>query len=98
MRAFLTVTVLGMLGCASKDAPGPKRVEQEPAQWDYKKIRETREAEQAQTPQSGDNSTDDESNCIVLTAEQMKRSKSSGCRKMDPREGHGEGTYCCPRE
>lgn len=88
--------ILCLAACASKDKAGPKRVEQEPVAWDYNKIREVREEEKVQTPPVPEHS-EDEANCVVMTKAQMTRSKKGGCRKLDPRDGRGEG-YCCPRE
>ncbi len=96
-RTLALILLSTLAACASKKDAGPKRVEQEPTEWDYTKIRETRQAEKTQLPDLPDHS-EDEANCIIMTAAQMKRAKASGCRKMDPREGGGEGAYCCPRE
>ena len=65
-------------------------------QWDYDRIRDAREAEEAQTPPSALRARSDEDSCTVMTRSQMIRSKASGCRPMDPREGGGEDSFCCP--
>lgn len=92
--------ILAVTACASKKKkeeapPPPTRVNMNPTDWDYNKIREVRAAEKAQTPAEHPS---DDANCVVMTHTQMVRAKASGCRKMDPREGGGEGSYCCPRE
>ena len=96
LLSLLAAITLMAAGCSSKSSPGPKRVNQKSGEWDHKTVRETREAEKAQTP-TATSTEEDEENCIVMSQAQMKRAKASGCRKMDAREGHGEGTYCCPR-
>ena len=67
--------------------------------WDYNKIREARDAENAQQPSSADlkKMAEEDSNCTVMSTDQMIRSKASGCRPLDARSGLG-GDYCCPRD
>ena len=97
------VVLLVCVACAHKDknkdgAPNPE-AESAKAQklgkgWDYQKIREARAAEAGTTPPDV-NTSATESNCRILSKEQMIRSKAQGCRPADVREGLGEEMYCC---
>ncbi len=81
---------------AEKEAPPPASPEKK---WDYEKIRQVRADEKLTTPIDGPTApeatlTDD---CEVVSPARMKQAKLSGCKKLDPRLGYGENSYCCPK-
>ena len=94
-NVILIVFTLVLASCATKEEP--VKVPHQPTQWDHEKIREVRQAEAAQTP-APTTSADDEANCLVMTRSEISRSKATGCRAMDPRSGHGEDAFCCPKK
>jgi hypothetical protein len=98
---FLTILagvgIVFLTHCSSKKET-PTKVQQSPTQWDYKTIREKREAESSQNLDSTSENEITESknlNCRKVTENEMKRAKLSGCRPLDPREGHGVNMFCC---
>jgi len=91
------------MGCAAKSTKEkytpPTQVNHKLSDWDYDKIRQVRETEDAMTPKEEvpSDTKDALKNCLVMSLADMKRSKSTGCRPIDPRLGNGEGAYCCPK-
>ncbi len=81
---------------SSKKVESPKRVDQEPASWDYAKIREARAGEASTTAEQAQNTDNDYAQCQIYSKDAMIRAKVSGCRPTDPRDGFGVNTYCCP--
>ncbi len=91
-----------LLSCSShskKSAPEPPKAAESQG-WDYEKIRQVREDERAMTPidspKSPEATLTDE--CLVVSEAHKKQAKLSGCRKLDARLGHGDQSYCCPRQ
>jgi len=97
------VLSFGFLGaCSSKNKEPewvpPKKVEQNKTDWDYGKIRETREAERIDTANNNASSQKTEpQDCVVVSRSEMIRSKRQGCQPSDPRLGQGQDSFCCPR-
>lgn len=98
---FLLIFSLGY-GCASKNSEELKSQETheklKEQGWDHEQIRETREAEEKSLKSMPVSSAPEARDCVVLTADQMRRSKASGCFALDPREGYGENKFCCEKE
>jgi hypothetical protein len=104
-QIFVVMTlsfVINLASCSSrkdeKTAPPPATKKSET--WDYDKIRQVRDDERATTPvdvpKSPEATLTDE--CTIVTAAQMQQAKLHGCRKLDSRLGHGENSFCCPRQ
>lgn len=90
---------MSLLGCAHKaEAPSPQQKAKEQT-WNYDQVRRTRAAEadeESLRPQpTGPELTLD---CVMMSGVQKAQSGASGCKKMDPRLGYGEETFCCDRE
>ncbi len=87
-------------GCAAKPKPTqyvpPQQVNQKLGSWDHNQIRQARETEAAATSNEIPEAINNTKNCIIMTAEEMGRAKTTGCTPIDPRAGHGENAYCCP--
>jgi hypothetical protein len=99
-KGILLVCAAFLTSCASQPAKVvvPKKSAPK-TEWDYDRIRDARQAEEAQSPPTALlNRKDEAEDCLVMTRAQMIRSKASGCRPMDPREGGGEDSFCCPRD
>jgi len=96
-KALLLICAV-FAGCATTPSAPQTAAKPKKTEWDYARIRDTRQAEEAQTPPVALLNRDAEEDCAVLTRDQMIRSKASGCRPMDPREGGGPDAFCCPRE
>jgi len=100
IKYFLTLCCfMSLVACAHKtETPEPQTQTKEQA-WDYDQVRKTRSAEADQEslrPQAtGPEATLD---CVMMSGIQKSQSRASGCKKMDPRLGYGEDTYCCERE
>lgn len=102
IRSFFLIgfCLIGASACSSKKGP-PARVDQTPSEWDHEKIREVRQAESAQSAQNSSTDNDEDTssdNCTIMTAAAAKRGRVSGCRPLDPREGHGPNSVCCPKK
>jgi|GEM_PF-1119403 len=106
IRNFLTLCCLGLLlstfgGCSSppEKTAKPSAPEKE-TQWDYQKIRDSREALQKQEEARPPKSPEDDItfNCVILNETQKKRAGASGCRPLKPNEGYGENMFCCERD
>lgn len=66
--------------------------------WDHEQIRTTRKAEKKSLKSMPVSSEQQARDCVILTADQIRRSKASGCSALDPREGYGEDKFCCESE
>ncbi|NCN27872.1 hypothetical protein GW915_09880 [bacterium] len=66
--------------------------------WDREKIEQNKKYENADKPTEAEMKRwkEEELDCTVVSQEQMKRARASGCHPMDPRQGYGEGMFCCP--
>jgi hypothetical protein len=91
------ITMMVLLSCShKKNSIGEKESSSASSGgWDYDRVRQVREAEKSATPALP--STQDESDCQMLTRAQMVRANASGCRPVDNRTGQGEDMFCCPR-
>lgn len=92
-----------MKGCATKetstdDAAASSKKMGLKSNWDYDRIREQRDAEKAQTPPDTPRSEMAEQNCTIMSGTEMRRSRRSGCQKLDARSGHAHDSFCCPAE
>jgi hypothetical protein len=99
---MLTASVIFLSHCASKKeeaktAEAPK-TEAAP-NWNYDKIRQVREDEKSSTPVEAPYTPEAKlaDDCKIMSDAARKQSKISGCKKLDPRLGYGENSYCCPR-
>lgn len=101
LPALFTLIFATVISCSSapqkaKYVP-PTQVNQKLSDWDYDKIRQVRETEEAVTPHEEIPNDLDVKNCTVMTLAEMRRAKVTGCRPLDPRSGNGENSYCCPK-
>jgi len=92
---LLLAPMMHLVGCSS-NSKSPQRVHQKSGDWDYKKIEENIEADKAQGPTTPIFNPQDDALCQPMNRSEMLRAKAQGCRKLDPRLGHGENAYCCP--
>ncbi len=86
--------------CSSReksDYKPPEKVKTK-YEWDHEKIKESREAEKAETAALSQKGEAEMENCTVMKKSQMVRAKKSGCRPMRAQEGHGDDAYCCPKD
>jgi hypothetical protein len=91
---------MSFTSCAQRkatEATAPKA--EGDSKWNYDQVRKARAAEQDQDslrpPAKGPETTLD---CVMMSAAQKTQSGASGCKKMDPRLGYGEDTFCCERD
>jgi hypothetical protein len=98
------VALVGLIGvsCSTKSSELPQstKVRQQPVDWDHKTIRQKREAERAQSAKDGLNDSSQQSSnqtsCLKVSKAEMEKSPNlTGCRPLDPREGHGQNMFCC---
>jgi len=101
---ILTVALLSLSDCTNRKKKSGDQETTVPAtnmgkNWDYEKIREVRNQENAQRPTEVEIKTmnEDDADCVVMTKIQMTKSGASGCRPVDPRSGAGANSFCCPR-
>lgn len=85
-------------GCGSSYKPR-KRVQHvgHETKWDHEKIEQNKKYENASKPSKEQMRQwkEQELNCTIMSKEQMKRSQAADCQPVDPRQGHGEGMFCC---
>jgi hypothetical protein len=91
---------MGILTACSSQQPRVTTVRQKPTQWDHKTIRERRDAEQSlnESNNTAEPEVPTEALCTKVTEAEMRKAKMRGCRPLDPKEGHGIGTFCCEQE
>ena len=94
---FPALILSGLISCSSKDSNNPPTTaKQNMSSWDHEQIRKAREAEKELTPPEAPEAEDQRSHCVVMSLAEMRRAKAQGCKKLDPRAGNGEDSYCCP--
>ena len=96
ITVLLLAVAIGTSACGTRKKDVRETVEK--GDWDHERIREMRKAQENELSQPYDNGSERTLDCVILTATQKKRSKATGCRALDPKEGFGQNKYCCENE
>jgi hypothetical protein len=97
-KVFLTLCCLTLAGACTSTPKTPRQQSpQKTSTWDHEQVRKARANEKEQDALRPAPSLEAETtlDCVIMSSAQKTRSRASGCRKLDPRLGHGQDAYCC---
>jgi hypothetical protein len=95
--SILLFVIFSITACSTKkNTHRVKHVGHE-QEWDRAKISENLQYEKANQPTESQFKEwrEEEENCTIMSTAQMKKSGSSACKALDPKEGYGENMFCC---